>query len=429
MSKNKWVKYVICILILASVIIFFIPSIVNALIPNVQTESFKNRKIKKTIYFEASLEARETYDIYLPENTSVKEFYVKYGDFVGNDMPVFKLNNFENRAQTEKEKQALTYNLKNSELKIARAEKEKLKKEIQLNEEKRVAAEKNILLKKSMLKGEIITQKEYDDYFAAYQQLLNDIALTKQANQIKQLEKDMEIVAIENYIKSLRKSVNTGDYANSDYYIDKDGVCRITGNGYVKYIDKSYDRTNEKIKVMEVNKYKDFNSLVFYAKIPMKDKNYFNVGDILKIDSNDVQKPHLAEIKNISAVADENNQLLLELIFSEEPQTTFNIGNMYRGKIEVMLKDEKYQTIPIRAFGAREIEEEKNNYIYVVDENKKNLLGNVSVEKIELEIMKLGDEYALCKLSERYTKMIQNKKLIMNIDYRLENGKKVHICY
>lgn len=429
MKNRKNINSIATILFIVCIIIFFIPSVINSIIPNVKSEEFKSRKIKKTIYINTVLTAKESYSIYIPENSSAEEYYLKYGESVGNGIPILKLKNHTNTVNKDKEKARVEYQIKSNDIQIIKAEKEKILKENDLNKEKIVLLNDDIEVKRTMYSSGLISQKEFNDYDRSYKENIGKIEIETKTNEIKLLQKENELTTLSEELKNIAGKIKIDQSENEYYYYDSEGVCRVVGKGFISYILKDYGFKKDKTKVIEITKFDDYNSLIFNAKVPIENRKYFNIGDIIEIENNDEDKPYITKINYISNIVDENNEFLIELEFDKEPEGRYGVGNIYSAKLEIRFEDENLQAIPLVALTEDTISEGGANGIFVVDERNKNILGNTELEKVDVKIIQLGDEYALCKLPDRAKNDIDKKRLVTNIDYKLQTGKKVHLCY
>ncbi len=418
--KNIVIGFFVIIFILG----FFSKSTIALFLPKVQVAPIMKSAYSKTLDIEGSIVPKETFKVRINGDIIVDEFYIKAGQEIKKDQPVFKINSsFGIRASGQKVE----------DLKLS-LDKNKLELE-KLSSKTYDVDEKNIELLEEKLNLQKEEQKKLEELYESGSVAYS--ALEQSSMRLKESEISLEIKKIEienkksenaileaelqNNIKKLQEEIANIENKKKFYSsLGADGVYHSEIDGIVLDINNTGNILSQDTPIVEIGLVKGFDSVQFEALISEEHYDFINSTMTIELDFENKSMPKEVKITSLSKLSD-NNMIKIEGEFSESTKEPI-IGQRIRGKVS-----KKYNlegTIPKDAIiPTGSLELGKQGIVYIIEEKQGVLGTEYFAKQVNVTLTGVGDNNVSIIGYESFTK----PRVIINLSYKIKDGVKVFL--
>ncbi|MTI71847.1 MAG: hypothetical protein FH751_16485 [Firmicutes bacterium] len=416
--KNIAISFIALVFIMG----FFSQSIVNLFLPKVKVSIPKESAIERTVNVIGEVKPKETLKVRLGGNVIVKEYYLNKGDEVKKGDPIFRIDTNYGLKNDYGDLESLKIELEKEKLNIDRLKNKSYiidKKSIDLLETK---LKKNISEfedEKKLFKEGAITKKSLDMRKISIEELKTSLEIEIIKLKEKKSENEILIKEAKNKINKLQSKIKNIEN-NKNFYsnISDDGIYYSKTDGVIlknNEVDKILYRDKVITEVAKTN------GLKYVANFKEEDYNIVNNARRIRLEN--VQSLGTIRVVNISQIVNDNI-LKLEAEFDKDYKDKLIIGQKIKGEIVKSERINGTKTISRSSIIPNgELKEGSRGKVYIV-EKQKGILGEEKIVKeVEVNIKGVGDKSVIVTGLESYKK----PKVILNLSYRIQDGKKVFI--
>lgn len=418
--KNVVVSFFVIVFILG----FFSKSTIALFLPKVQVAPVMKSAYSKTLDIEGSVVSKETFKVRINGDIIVDEFYVKAGQEIKKDQPVFKINSSFGIRSSGQKLEDLKLNLNKSKLEL-----EKLSSKSYDVDEKNI----DLLEEKLKLQKEELEKLEelYENGSIAYSNLeqkrmelkTSEINLEIMKLQIegKKSENNILTAEVQNNIKKIQDEIANLENQRKFYSsLGEDGVYLSEADGIVLDINSTGNILYQDTAIIEIGLVSGFDSVSFESFISDEYYDFINSTKRIELNFEDKAMPKEINITSISKLSD-NNMIKIEGEFGKSTKEPI-IGQKIRGKVAKKFTLEG--TIPKDALiPVDSLDIGKQGIVYVLEE-KEGILGKEYFAKqVNVTLTGVGDNNVSITGHEGFTK----PRVITNLSYKIKDGVKVFL--
>lgn len=418
--RNVAVSFLVIIFILG----FFSKSTIALFLPKVQVAPVTKSAYSKTLDIEGSVVPKETFKVRVNGDIIADEFYVKAGQEIKKDEPIFKINNSFGIRSSGQKLEDLKLSLNKSKLEL-----EKLSSKSYDVDEKNI----ELLEEKLNLQKEELEKLEelYENGSIAYSNLEQkrmelkaseiNLEIMKIQMEGKKSENDILAAEFQNNIKKIQDEIANIENQRKFYSsLGEDGVYFSEVDGIILDINTTGNIISQDITIVEIGLVDGFDSVLFEAFVFDEYYDFINSTKRIELNFEDKSMPKEINITSISRLSD-NNMIKIEGEFGKSTKEPI-IGQRIRGKAAKKFNLEgtipKDALIPVSSLdiGAQGI-------VYVLEE-KEGILGTeYFARQVSVTLTGVGDNNVSITGHEGFTK----PRVITNLSYKIKDGVKVFL--
>lgn len=418
--KNVVISFFVIIFVLG----FFSKSTIALFLPKVQVAPVMKSSYSKTLDIEGSIVPKETIKVRINGDIIIDEFFVKTGQEIKKDQPVFKINSAFGIRSSGQKIEELKLSLDKNKLdldKLSSKSYDADKKNIELFEEK-------LNLQKEEFKK---LEELYENGSIAYSTLEQskmelkaseiNLEIMKIQVESKKLENAILAAEIQNNIKKIKDEIAKLENHKKFYSsLGEDGIYFSEVYGIILDINSTGKILNQDTTIIEVGLVNGFDSVLFEALVSDEYYDFINSTMRIELDLEDKSMPKEVKITRLSKLSD-NNMIKIEGEFSESKKEPI-IGQKIRGKAAKKFTLEG--TIPKDALiPVDSLDIGKQGIVYVLEE-KEGILGKEHfVKQVNVTLTGVGDNSVSITGHEGFTK----PRVITNLSYKIKDGVKVFL--
>lgn len=418
--KNVVISFFVIIFVLG----FFSKSTIALFLPKVQVAPVMKSSYSKTLDIEGSIVPKETIKVRINGDIIIDEFFVKTGQEIKKDQPVFKINSAFGIRSSGQKIEELKLSLDKNKLdldKLSSKSYDADKKNIELFEEK-------LNLQKEEFKK---LEELYENGSIAYSTLEQskmelkaseiNLEIMKIQVESKKLENAILGAEIQNNIKKIKDEIAKLENHKKFYSsLGEDGIYFSEVDGIILDINSTGKILNQDTTIIEVGLVNGFDSVLFEALVSDEYYDFINSTMRIELDLEDKSMPKEVKITRLSKLSD-NNMIKIEGEFSESKKEPI-IGQKIRGKAAKKFTLEG--TIPKDALiPVDSLDIGKQGIVYVLEE-KEGILGKEHfVKQVNVTLTGVGDNSVSITGHEGFTK----PRVITNLSYKIKDGVKVFL--
>ncbi|SCG83950.1 hypothetical protein DW1_2386 [Proteiniborus sp. DW1] len=418
--KNVVISFFVIIFILG----FFSKSTIALFLPKVQVAPVTKSAYSKTLDIEGSVVPKEVFKVRINGDIIVDEFYVKAGQEIKRDQPVFKIDNSFGIRTSGQRLDDLKLSLDKNKQEL-----EKLISESYESDEKNIELfEEKLKLQKEELEK---LEELYENGAVAYSILEQKkmeltaseltLEIMKHEMELKKSKKDMLVAEIQRDIKKIQDEIASIENQKKFYSrLGEDGIYFSEVDGIILDINTAGNILSQDVSIVEIALVDGFDSVLFEALVTDEYYDFINSTKRIELNFEDKAMPKEVVVTSISRIS-ENNMIRVEGEFGRSTKEPI-IGQRIRGKAVRNFNLEgtipKDAIIPVGSFDIG-----NQGIVYILEE-KEGILGTEYFAKqVNVTLTGVGDNNVSITGLEGFTK----PKVITNLSYKIKDGVKVFL--
>lgn len=309
--KNVVISFFVIIFILG----FFSKSTIALFLPKVQVAPVTKSAYSKTLDIEGSVVPKEVFKVRINGDIIVDEFYVKAGQEIKRDQPVFKIDNSFGIRTSGQRLDDLKLSLDKNKQEL-----EKLISESYESDEKNIELfEEKLKLQKEELEK---LEELYENGAVAYSILEQKkmeltaseltLEIMKHEMELKKSKKDMLVAEIQRDIKKIQDEIASIENQKKFYSrLGEDGIYFSEVDGIILDINTAGNILSQDVSIVEIALVDGFDSVLFEALVTDEYYDFINSTKRIELNFEDKAMPKEVVVTSISRIS-ENNMIRVE---------------------------------------------------------------------------------------------------------------------
>lgn len=429
--KNKILKnarnVIIGFFVLVFVMGFFSKSIINLFLPKVMVEKAVEGTVQRTLAIEGLVEAQKTYKVRLPDAVIIEEYLVRNGDTVQVGSPLFRINTTLGLERMDSAVERLKLQQESNSLRIAELKGTTYQielKNIAALENRLKEAELELAKQQALFDAGVIALQELEGYKKSIGQLQMDIDLMKLQLEDRKRQTAAEIKSVENQQKSIELQIKDAKSQQATKtYVDSEGIYYSEISGVVTKLDEGQDMIQGNGVLLEIAETKEGQPLVFAADISGRDYEFVKSAGGMQIDGKTIMDSKFIEISSIYKQGN-GDSYRVEGFIKKEEQGDLVLGDKLRGSVKQKYAVKGGYKIPkasVIVFDEFKVGSEGNVCLL---EAVEGVLGTeLKVKEMPVKLLAVGDNDVIVSGLET----IEDPQVIVNLSYKISDGKKVFL--